>query len=188
MNKYRFIKLISISILFIVLEACNTEKSNEDRDSSSTEKNENLIENKGKVTYNNTIADLILQAPDGERLGKIGQKLTQIKASETLAASDSASNFYAYTQYFNNSEDEFVDIQYFHENEIVNRIVFDIFLNNENDVKLLYDELELIYTKKYGKPAKVNKEIAWKMKGGSVLKLNDVSVKLASGLQITLAK
>ncbi len=188
MNKCIFIKLISLSIIFVVLEACNTEKSNEERDSSSIEKTENLVEKNEKVAYNNKIADLIFQAPDGDRLEKIGQNLSKIKASETLVASDSASNFYAYTQYFNNGDDEFVDIQYFYENEIVNRIVFDIFLNSENDVKLLYDELELIFSKKHGKSTKVNKEISWKLKGGRILKLNDVSVKLASGLQITLVK
>ncbi len=178
----------TISVVFLLLQACNTEKSTETSDSSTTNKSEMNSTLEAVSPNVNSVLNLILQASDGPRLDKLGQSLGSIKKSETLVPSDSASNFYAYTQYFNNSEDEFVDIQYFHDGEKVKGLVFDVFLNKETDVNLLMGELALNFSEKYGKMKKNENEQIWKLKNDQELKLKDVSVKLAPGLQISLAK
>jgi hypothetical protein len=188
MSKYKIIINLSI-ILTIFLTSCNTNKSNEnatktDADSTKEQQvgvNENILSKRN-------ILEQILNSDKGERVGNIGKSLKDAFSSEVLPAIDSASNYTAFTQYFNNSEDEFVDIQYFHNGTNVTALNLDVYLNNEADVSLLFDQLNEHFVNKYGKATVKTKENTWKLKSGLELKLKDVSLKLASGLQVTFSK
>jgi hypothetical protein len=190
MNLYKIhLKKISIySLLLFTLFACESNKSSEKKDSLATtvEGQSNSAESDSKL--NEDIVSLILNGNKGEREKNIGLKLSNVIATEVLVPTDSASNYIAYTQYFNDSEEEFADIQYFHNGDIVTALNMDVYLNKETDVAILFNKLNLKFTDKFGKGAGQDKMKIWKLKNGQDLTLKDVSVKLAPGLQITFAK
>ncbi|MES2796355.1 MAG: hypothetical protein V4683_10330 [Bacteroidota bacterium] len=176
-------------ILFINLISCDSQKSTEATDSLSTN---NEIESNNEAPSSSispiNLVDLILFSNKTDRTNSIGKSLEEVFASEIGEVSDSASNFKSFTQYFNNSNDEFVDIQYFNDGKVVTGLNLDIYLNNQADVSLLFGQFVLAFNDKYGKPAKQKAESTWKLKNNMELKLKDVSQKLAPGLQITFSK
>lgn len=182
-------KFFFIGILFINLISCNTQKSTEATDSVATS---NEIESANETPSSSispiNLVDLILFSNKTDRASSIGKSLEEVFASEIGEVSDSASNFKSFTQYFNNSNDEFVDIQYFHDNKVVTGLNLDIYLNNQADVSLLFGQFVLAFNEKYGKSSKQKVENTWKLKNNMELKLKDVSQKLAPGLQITFSK
>lgn len=185
-------KQLLVFCLFFILvfgfQACTSNNSTEVTDSTSIEKGDTITDVIAPSSMSNDLPSLILNSNKGERAQSIGKKLTEALAAETLEPSDSASNFYSFTQYFNNSNDEFVDIQYYHNGEIVKGLNLDIYLNNEADVSLLFEQLAGIFSKKHGKSSKTMRENSWKLKNGLDLVLKDVSVKLAPGLQVRYSK
>lgn len=183
--------LIICSLFFIFLlgfQACTTNSSNEVTDTTGIKVFDNDIGKGAQSTNTSDLTSLILNSKKGERAQSIGKNLVEVLASENLEPTDSASNFNSFTQYFNNSDDEFVDIQYYHDGEIVKGLNLDIYLNNEADVSLLFEQLAGIFSAKYGKATKTMKENSWKLKNGLELVLKDVSVKLAPGLQVRFSK
>ena len=154
-----------VGILFFNLISCDTQKSTEVTDGLTTS---NEIES-AKETPSSSISpinlvDLILFSNKTDRATSIGKSLEEVFASEIGEVSDSASNFKSFTQYFNNSNDEFVDIQYFNDGKVVTGLNLDIYLNNQADVSLLFGQFVLAFNDKYGKPSKQKAESIWKLK------------------------
>ena len=137
----------------------------------------------------NSLTSLILLNGNGsERAKSLDRKISEILKTEKLEMVDSASNFKGFTQYLHDSDEEFVDIQYYFGGENVSAVNLDVYLNDVTDVKNLMDDLTLIFNEKYGK-AKLKDEIyTWKMPDKQQVTMKDVSLKLAPGLQITFSK
>jgi hypothetical protein len=190
MNIFRFKQgsILICGFLLTVLLACETKKSSETTDSTGSIGAKVGTTESNDINQDNKLVALILNSNKGEREANIGQSLVALKASETLTATDSTSNSLVYSQYFNDSDEEFVDIQYYHNGEKVTALNMDVYLNKEADVAILYKQLSDKFSKKYGNGAAQNKEIVWKLKTGQNLTLKDVSLKLAPGLQITYSK
>jgi hypothetical protein len=177
-------------LFFIVtFVACTNKASNENNDTLKVSaEGTNVVENKTETAMSdNLLANILTTKSNIERSAMIGKSLGQLQAQETADLADSASNYKGYTQYFNNSEEEFVDIQYFNNGELVTAVNFDIYLNKQADVSNLYDELLAKFNTKYGKATSKEKENKWNLPNNQSLLLKDVSVKLAPGLQVTFA-
>ncbi len=186
-RSHKYLPFIFAIISIFFLSKCTTKPSNENTDTiKNTIDTAKATISKSEVDKND-LSDVILNTSSGQdRFLNLGDHLKNALNTENLAVSDSASNYKSVTQYFHNSDDEFVDIQYFHDGDIVKGIVLDVFLNSEVDVKNLFDELNLVFLKKYGKAINKDKQNSWHINKTQQITLKDVSVKLAPGLQITV--
>ncbi len=191
---YNFFSKISnypFLILFIILGtvSCTQNSSTENKDSISVDKAASSTNTIGNEVDRTGLSNEILVAENGfERMAAIGKSFDEVINNEATPATDSASNYKAFSKYFNNSEEEFVDIQYFHNGANVTSVNFDVYLNNAQDVKNLFLEFSQQFSKKYGKGKMLQNEIIWQLPSNQTLKLKDVSLKLAAGLQINLSK
>lgn len=189
-KKVNQLTLITLFFIFVNLFwSCDTQKSNESTDSIAIQDEVPVNQAPSEVTVGQSLIDLILKTEKGtERFKEIDQSLSSAMQKETLEMVDSASNYKGYTQYFNNSDDQFVDIQYYNNGDKVTGINFDIYLNTASDVNNLLNDLVAYFDKNYGKSVKKTQEYNWQLTNGQVIVLKDVSVKLAPGLQLTINK
>ena len=188
LNKIFIKSLINTFCSFFLIYAfwaCTSNPAQENADSVKV-----VEQNSDEVPINseNNLLDLILKTgKGGQRSEALGKALASALAQETLEMVDSASNYKGFTQYFNNSDDEFVDIQYYNNGENVTGLNLDIYLNKPSDVAKLNEDLSQNFIKLYGKPVVVENTKTWQMSNNQQLIVKDVSVKLAPGLQVTFS-
>lgn len=187
--KFKFNHIAAIIAIIVLFNRCNTNNASENNDSQKADSS--LVEKETATTNAKTsdLKQLILNNSAGAlRFDNIGKNMNEVIISEKLELSDdSASNYKSFSQYFHNSDDEFVDIQYFNDGKLVTGLNFDVYLNEEQAVKQLMDDFLQNFNTKYGKPTKIEDKYSWALKNSIVLTLKDVSVKLAPGLQIRYA-
>lgn len=188
-SKFKFSHIAAIFVIIVFFNNCNTNKSSENNDSIKTDSG--IVENETSKSIKdpNDFKQLILTNESGGlRFGNIGKNMNEVIASEKLELSDdSASNYKSYSQYFHNSDDEFVDIQYFNNGKFVTGLNFDVYLNEDKAVKKLMDDFLQEFNTKYGKATEKDSKYSWQLKNNNILTLKDVGVKLAPGLQIRYA-
>lgn len=186
-NCHSPIYIIVFSLIFFI--KCTTKSSSENDDSVAvvTDSASNNIDSKN-VDPKSLTSLILLNGTGSERAKSIGQKIKDIVASEKLEMVDSASNYKGFTQYFHDSDEEFVDIQYYYGGDAVTGVNLDVYLNAEADVKNLLGELTLIFNEKYGKSKLIDDKLTWQTPDKQQVTMKDVSLKLAPGLQITFSK
>jgi hypothetical protein len=190
-----FLKTVKLSLpcftLFIAfLTSCTTEKSTENKDSTIANQ---PINERNEVEMINIKSDVVqailLDGNNKERLNNLGLDIQKISASEELTVEETSNNYISFSQYFNDSETEFVDIQYFHANSVVTGINFEIFLDEANSVERLFADLEVYFNIKFNKKGvKSNNQVAWQTADNTIVTLKDVSLKLAPGLELRFAQ
>lgn len=179
--------LIIISHIFFY--GCTTKPSTENEDSISV-KSDSISKSVGSeiVDAKSFLRLVLFNASGSERAKSIGKNIADVLKTEKLELVDSASNFKSLTQYFHDSDDEFVDIQYYFGGDIVTGLNLDIYLNDVVDVKNLIGELTLAFNEKYGKSIFKEDKYTWLMPDKQQVTIKDVSLKLAPGLQVTFSK
>ncbi|MEY2793155.1 MAG: hypothetical protein RJA76_1147 [Bacteroidota bacterium] len=129
------------------------------------------------------IAQKIIGTHEGIVRGKVwGQDMESI--NEPLEKSENQpSNGVSFTQYLDNTDLNFVDISYLGENGKLSDIIFDIFLEDSNEVGKLKQELRGFLKVKFGEPRISNNKETWKYEKSRII-LEDVSTSKDPGLQM----
>lgn len=184
-NKSNYITIFFALWLFT---ACNN--SNEKH---TIEKTDSIAAAMPTITanMNNTIdiaksIDQLLE--NNKKIELLGKDISIISDIETGAKSDSSDSFQTFSHYFNESETEFVDVQYNHNGSKIEKVVLDVYIDKAEAVQKIVEAETEILSQKYGKAIDLNGAKVFKNKEGSKIAIKNVSVPNSSGLQIEIYK
>ncbi len=184
-NKFNYITIFLTIWLFT---SCNNsqEKQTVDKADSIAAAMPTITTNMNNATDIAKSIDELLE--ENNKVELLGKDISIIKDFETGAKSDSSNTFQTFSHYFNESETEFVDVQYNHNGNKIEKVVLDVYIDKAESVQKIIDAETAILTKKLGKANEINGAKVFKTQVGSQVSIKNVSVPNSSGLQIEIYK
>ena len=127
----------------------------------------------------------ILKTEDGMARGiQLGDKIEKVTATEKVEMTQDSTFYQGYTEYFNDSDEEFVDVlYYFDKAKKINTINLDVYLNKQAESNKLMGEFKNYFITKYGAIKQNGKQAIWTLPQGKLF-LEDKSVKNLPGFRI----
>ncbi len=131
----------------------------------------------------------IVRTPDGVVRGvSVGDGLDEVKQQERSAPSEDSTNCVVYNVKLGNDEETDVFYYYSPDNNTVQNIKLDVYLNDAQSVDSLMQEFNRYFTDKYGQPVtREPKMLAWQDGPKTRIVLKDVGIPQAPGLQVQIA-
>ena len=127
----------------------------------------------------------ILKTENGMARGiQLGDKIEKVTATEKVEMTQDSTFYQGYTEYFNDSDEEFVDVMYYFDKaKKINTINLDVYLNKQAESNKLMGEFKNYFITKYGAIKQNGKQAIWTLPQGK-LYLEDKSVKNLPGFRI----
>ncbi len=175
-------KIKYFGIVLVLTLAC----SNPEEERPGEKLAQNLPEQ--VVTSSNKLLTKIIGKGDGLIRGvKFGDDMFQIKASETISQFEEEADHVGFT--FDTRNLETVDILYYQDNnQKLNGIQLDIYMNSEASGKDILKAFTEYYTALYGKPITDIGMPTWNLTNGGKVIIKPVINKFDHGLQINYVK
>jgi hypothetical protein len=178
-----FVPLVSfifLSSIGLILHSCSQEKQSETKDNAQTEAIQTAWEESGEWVQKLTLSpDKIV------RNANWGQDFGSVNDSLELAESQPAKGK-SYTLYFDESDLNFSDISYIpNEQNKLHEIVFDIFVESNEDVQPLIDQWKKYLDAKFGPSEANGKSVLWTKNKNTRINLENVSTSKDPGIKIS---
>lgn len=172
--KYVFLS----SILLFGMYSCTSSSNEVDTENAP-------VQSEQISAYSNSLINEILGGEGTFRGFDLGQSLEEIKQIETLEQFQESEEELGYT--FETENSEVVDIYYSGENDELNTILVDIYLNSDSLSKEVAAGVRNYFTMKYGQAVKDSIE-TWNVNDDDKVSLKLIDKKLDSGLQILYSR
>ncbi len=176
-------------MLWLLCAACGSESGQERTTAVDSSQAETSLEPPAALAQYSPKFRQIVRNPDGVVRGiSVGDKLDEVQQQEQSAPSEDSTNYVVYNVKLGNDEETDVFYYYSPDNNTVQNIKLDVYLNDAQSVDSLMQEFNRYFTDKYGQPVtREPKTLAWQDGQKTRIILKDVGIPQAPGLQVQIA-
>lgn len=178
-----FVPIVSFIILSsvgVILHSCTQEKQSETKENAQTEAIQTAWEDSGEW-----VQKLTLSPHKIVRNANWGQDFSLVNDSLELAESQPERGK-SYTLYFDDTDLNFSDISYIpNEQNKLHEIVFDIFVESNEDVQPLINQWKKYLDAKFGPSEANGKSVLWTKNKNTRINLENVSTSKDPGIKIS---
>jgi hypothetical protein len=195
-NMFAYRKLVAhlrvgsaFGLLWLLCVACGSESGQERTTTVDSSQAETSLEPPAALAKYSPKFQQIVRTPDGVLRGvSVGDGLDEVKQQERNAPSEDSTNYIVYNIKLGNDEETDVFYYYSPDNNTVQNIKLDVYLNDAQSVDSLMQEFNRYFTDKYGQPVtREAKTLAWQDGQKTRIVLKDVGIPQAPGLQVQIA-
>jgi hypothetical protein len=178
-----FVPLVSfifLSSVGVILHSCTQEKQSETKESAQKEAIQTAWEDSGEWVQKLTLSPdkIVRNAIWGQDFGSVNDSLELAESQPEKGKS--------YTLYFDDTDLNFSDISYIpNEQNKLQEIVFDIFVESSEDVQPLIDQWKKYLDAKFGPSETKGKSILWTKNKNTRINLENVSTSKDPGIKIS---
>jgi len=174
------VSFIFLSCVGIILHSCTQEKQSETKESAQKEAIQTAWEDSGEWVQKLTLSPdkIVRNAIWGQDFGSVNDSLELAESQPEKGKS--------YTLYFDDTDLNFSDISYIpNEQNKLQEIVFDIFVESSEDVQPLIDQWKKYLDAKFGPSETKGKSILWLKNKNTRINLENVSTSKDPGIKIS---
>jgi hypothetical protein len=178
-----FVPLVSfifLSCVGVILHSCTQEKQSETKESAQKEAIQTAWEDSGEWVQKLTLSPdkIVRNVIWGQDFGSVNDSLELAESQPEIGKS--------YTLYFDDTDLNFSDISYIpNEQNTLQEIVFDIFVESSEDVQPLIDQWKKYLDAKFGPSETKGKSILWTKNKNTRINLENVSTSKDPGIKIS---
>lgn len=179
--------LLLILLLSSPFYGCQTKSSQEDEQSSAPSDGDSSALS---ADINSNQSELFKTIIGDNEKGifrgiSFGDHISKVRELETFEMLEDSSDHIGYT--FDTPQLETIDILYYHpaNNQLINKISADIYLNSANAVGSLWKECSSYFSNRYGKPLQSSATVITWMSGEGKVTLTNVSKDIDFGIKLS---